>query len=157
MDFEIPSDIQAKLAELDAFIEREIKPLERENVQFFDHRREHARTDWDNGGLPRPEWEALLEEMRRRADAAGHYRFALPREYGGRDGSNLAMARIRDDSHPVYRDAEWQADTFAGGLLMSARHLARLGCAEDAATQCGMTPMAADVMWSKYQKEGLLS
>lgn len=69
----------------------------------------------------------------------------------------VAMARVRDDSHPVYRDAEWQADTFAGGLLMSARHLARLGCAEDAATQCGMTPMAAGVMWSKYQKEGLLA
>jgi hypothetical protein len=39
----------------------------------------------------------------------------------------VAMARTRDDSHPVYRDAEWQADTFAGGLLMSCKHLARLG------------------------------
>ena len=66
----------------------------------------------------------------------------------------VAMARIRDDSHPVYRDAEWQADTFAGGLLMSARHLAQLGCAEAAAANCGMTSMAARVMWSKYQKEG---
>lgn len=69
----------------------------------------------------------------------------------------VAMARVRDDSHPVYRDAEWQADTFAGGLLMSTRHLAQLGCADAAAAQCGMTPMAANVMWSKYQKEGLLS
>jgi transcriptional regulator with XRE-family HTH domain len=69
----------------------------------------------------------------------------------------VAMARVRDDSHPVYRDAEWQADTFAGGLLMSTRHLAQLGCADAAAAQCGMTPMAANVMWSKYRKEGLLS
>ena len=38
----------------------------------------------------------LLAEMRRRADHAGHYRFALPREYGGKDGSNLAMAIIRE-------------------------------------------------------------
>ena len=45
----------------------------------------------------------------------------------------VAMARVRDDSHPVYRDAEWQADTFAGGLLMSPEHLARLGCQENAA------------------------
>jgi acyl-CoA dehydrogenase len=30
------------------------------------------------------------------ADAAGHYRFALPREYGGQDGSNLWMAVIRE-------------------------------------------------------------
>src|ERR1700730_7947238 len=56
----------------------------------------------------------------------------------------------------VYRDAEWQADTFAGGLLMSSKHLARLGCHQNAAVQCGMTPMAASVMWSKYEKEGFL-
>jgi alkylation response protein AidB-like acyl-CoA dehydrogenase len=98
MDFEIPDDIKAYLDKLDAFIEREIRPLEREgdNIRFFDHRREHARTDWDNDGQPRPEWEALLAEMRRRADKAGHLRFALPRELGGRDGSNLAMAIIRE-------------------------------------------------------------
>jgi alkylation response protein AidB-like acyl-CoA dehydrogenase len=96
MDFEIPADIREKLAELDAFIERDIKPLERENMQFFDHRREHARTDWENGGRPRHEWEELLAEMRRRADKAGHLRFGLPRDLGGQDGSNLAMAIIRE-------------------------------------------------------------
>jgi transcriptional regulator with XRE-family HTH domain len=68
----------------------------------------------------------------------------------------VAMARVRDDSHPVYRDAEWQADTFAGGLLLSSRHVAQLGCQENAALQCGMTPMAASVMWAKYRKEGFL-
>ncbi|HEY2774585.1 MAG TPA: acyl-CoA dehydrogenase family protein [Candidatus Binatia bacterium] len=96
MDFQVPADIRAKLAELDDFIEREIKPLERENIQYFDHRREHARTDWDNDGRPRSEWEALLAEMRRRADRAGHLRFALPRHLGGSGGSNLAMAVIRE-------------------------------------------------------------
>ncbi len=98
MDFEIPEDIRAYLAVLDDFIEKEIKPLEQENdnIRFFDHRREHARTDWDNDGLPREDWEELLGEMRRRADAAGHLRFGLPREFGGQDGSNLAMAVIRE-------------------------------------------------------------
>src|SRR5512140_3544515 len=96
MDFEIPSDIRAKLAELDAFIEREIKPLEREHMQYFDHRREWARTDWENDGRPRHEWEALLAEMRRRADRAGHLRYSLPRHLGGQDGGNLAMACIRE-------------------------------------------------------------
>jgi acyl-CoA dehydrogenase len=97
MLFEIPAEITDYLAELDAFIEGEIRPLEQadDNVRFFDHRREHARTDWDNQGLPRHGGEALLAEMRRRADAAGHYRFAIPAEYGGKDGSNLAMAVIR--------------------------------------------------------------
>jgi acyl-CoA dehydrogenase len=96
MDFSIPPDIEAKLHELDEFIEREIKPLENQNRQFFDHRREHARTDWERDGQPRREWEELLGEMRRRADKAGHLRFALPREVGGQDGSNLAMAIIRE-------------------------------------------------------------
>ena len=98
MDFEIPQDIHEYLDELDAFIEAEIKPLEQEddNIRFFDHRREHARTDWDDGGLPRKEWEELLGEARRRADAAGHLRYAWPREWGGKGGSNLAMAIIRE-------------------------------------------------------------
>ncbi len=96
MDFDIPADIAAKLAELDAFIEAEIKPLEAENMQYFDHRREHARTNWDNDGQPEDAWEALLAEMKRRADRAGHLRFALPRDIGGADGSNLAMAIIRE-------------------------------------------------------------
>ena len=55
MDFNIPADVTAYLAELDAFIEKEIKPLERENdnIRFFDHRREWARTDFERDGLPR--------------------------------------------------------------------------------------------------------
>ena len=98
MDFDLPPDLQAYLAELDRFIEAEIKPLEAadDNIRFFDHRREWARTDFEGGGLPRHEWEALLTEARRAADRAGHFRFALPAEYGGRDGSNLWMAVIRE-------------------------------------------------------------
>jgi len=98
MDFDIPKELAAYLEELDAFIEREIKPLEQadDNIRFFDHRREYARTDWERGGLPREEWEALLAEARRRADAAGHYRYPYPKEYGGRDGTNLGMAIIRE-------------------------------------------------------------
>jgi acyl-CoA dehydrogenase len=96
LDFNIPPAIQAYLVELDEFIEREIKPLERENdnIRFFDHRREWARTDLERGGLPRHEWEGLLAEMRRRADRAAHYRCASPKEYGSKGGSNLAMAII---------------------------------------------------------------
>ena len=98
MDFDIPKDLQDYLPVLDAFIEAEIKPLENknDNIRFFDHRREDARTDWDRGGLPSEEWEALLGEARRLADAAGHYRYPIPEAYGGQDGSNLGMAVIRE-------------------------------------------------------------
>ena len=98
MDFAIPQDIAGFLAEMDAFIARELVPLERENdnVRFFDHRREDARTDWERGGLPNDEWEALLARVRKMADDAGLYRYPLPKRYGGRDGTNLGMAIIRE-------------------------------------------------------------
>ena len=98
MNFDIPKKLSSYLEELDTFIDNEIKPLEEENdnKRFFDHRREHARTDWDNDGRPREEWESLLSEARRRADAAGHFRYAFPKEFGGRDGTNLGMAIIRE-------------------------------------------------------------
>lgn len=98
MDFELPSDIVAKIAEIDAFIAREIKPLQAQddNERFFDHRREHARTDWDRDGQPRDEWNDLIAEMERRADKAGFLRYGLPVECGGSGGSNLAIAAIRE-------------------------------------------------------------
>ena len=98
MDFSIPQEIQDYLNTLDNFIENKIKPLENknDNIRFFDHRREHARTDWDRGGLPTEDWEDLLNEMRKIADQAGHLRYGLPKEYGGQDGSNLSMAIIRE-------------------------------------------------------------
>ena len=98
MDFSVPADIQTLLDELDEFIADEIKPLEAQddNIRFFDHRREAARTDFDRDGWPNAEWEALLKEMRRRADAAGFLRYHLPEKFGGEDGSNLGMAIIRE-------------------------------------------------------------
>ena len=98
MDFDVPADIQATLDALDDFIAQEIAPLQAQddNERFFDHRREWARTDFENDGVPRKEWEELLREMRRRADAAGWLRLALPEEFGGRSASNLEMAIIRE-------------------------------------------------------------
>ena len=98
MDFALDPELTAYLAELDAFIEAEIKPIENrdDNIRFFDHRREHARTDWDNDGLPRKEWEDLLGVARQKADEAGHLRYAWPKEMGGKGGSNLSMAVIRE-------------------------------------------------------------
>lgn len=62
MNFDLPADLKSYIASLDKFIDGTILPLQHadDNNRFFDHRREHARTNWDNGGLPRKEWEALL-------------------------------------------------------------------------------------------------
>lgn len=108
MDFNLPEALQHYVARLDAFICDTILPLQHadDNNRFFDHRREPARTQWDNQGLPTPEWEALLTHARSLADKAGFYRFPLPREYGGQGhpDTNLWMCAIRFHlaSHPVY-------------------------------------------------------
>jgi transcriptional regulator with XRE-family HTH domain len=68
----------------------------------------------------------------------------------------VVMPRARDDKHPVYRDAEWQADAFAGALLMSARHINGFASVDDAASQCGMSPQAAEVTWAKYRERGAI-
>jgi len=98
VDLELPQQLKDYLDELDAFIDAEIAPLQQQddNERFFDHRREDARTDWDRGGVPTEDWEALLGEAKRRADAAGHFRYASPEEYGGREGTILDMAVIRE-------------------------------------------------------------
>src|SRR6201996_2972994 len=98
MDFDLSPKLLAYLAELDASIAREIKPLEMQddNIKYFDHRREYERTDWDAGGLPKKEWEELLGEARRRADAAGHLRYGWPKELGGGGGTQLDLAVIRE-------------------------------------------------------------
>ncbi|KAF2672055.1 acyl-CoA dehydrogenase NM domain-like protein [Microthyrium microscopicum] len=103
MDFSLPPDLIQFLRDLDTFIDRSITPLQHtdDNNRFFDHRREHARTDWDAGGLPSPEWEDLLHAAVARADEAGFYRLALPAQFGGqRDGSgrggNVWMAVVRE-------------------------------------------------------------
>src|ERR1700748_2888640 len=80
VDFALPADLVAYLGELDQFIAHKIKPLEEadDNIRFFDHRREWARTDFEQGGLPRHEWEALLRKGKDRADDGGHLRVAVP-------------------------------------------------------------------------------
>ena len=99
MDFEIPDDIQDLLRRIDDFIEAEIKPLEQQddNIRFFDHRREYARTDFENGGVPaQGVGGRCCAEMRRRADKAGFLRYGAARRTRRPDGSNLAMAIIRE-------------------------------------------------------------
>jgi hypothetical protein len=48
------------VAELDRLSAAQIKPMERENMHFFDHKRERARTDGDQDVRPRAALRALL-------------------------------------------------------------------------------------------------
>ncbi len=123
---------QDLLDRIDRFAADELAPLEREHPQFFDHRREFARTDLDHGGVPAREWEELLTEMTRRADRAGLYRFALPAALGGADGSNLAMAQVREHlaARPVGLHSDLQSETSCVGNFPLVELLWRAGTAE---------------------------
>jgi acyl-CoA dehydrogenase len=96
VDWSIPADVTELLASIDAFIERELEPLQRANPDLFDHRREFARTDVERGGIPTQRWRDLLTQARRLAIQAGFYKYPFPAELGGNGGSNLAMALIRE-------------------------------------------------------------
>jgi len=134
VDVTVPQRLTDLLAEIDRFIDSEIVPLQAQddNERFFDHRREWARTDFENGGTPRPEWEELLHEATRRADAAGFYRYGLASDIGGRDGSQLDMAVIRE--HLAHRGLglhnDLQNEHSIVGNLIYARLLRLFGTAE---------------------------
>jgi transcriptional regulator with XRE-family HTH domain len=90
-------------------------------------------------------------------DGNGRDRFTCCHEFGHfllhRD---VAMARVREDADQVYCDSEWQADTFAGSLMLSHRHAKNFPTQAMASKSCGMTSTAVSVMFSKYQKAGLV-
>ncbi len=96
MDWSIPDDVTTFVHDLDVFIDTHIKPIEEANPEYFDHRREFSRTDVERGGIPTRRWREILHEARVLADKAGFYRYPLPAAIGGQDGSNVAMAVIRE-------------------------------------------------------------
>ena len=93
-----PSSLKKLLDNLDEFIEKTLKPIEESegNERFFNHRREYERTNWEDHGLPQKEWEDLLAKTRTLARDAGFLDFALPKEFGGGDATNLEMAVVRE-------------------------------------------------------------
>ena len=70
--------------------------------------------------------------MTRRADAAGLYRFPLPGELGGSDGSNLEMAIIREHlaNKPLGLHSDLQTETSCVGNFPIVLVLRALGSAE---------------------------
>jgi transcriptional regulator with XRE-family HTH domain len=88
---------------------------------------------------------------------AGRHRFTACHEFAHYlMHRKIRLARASSDDDPIYIDSEWQADEFAGTLLMSPRHAVRFESAAEMAEACGVSRHAAEVMWSKYQKEGII-
>lgn len=127
--------LPALIERIDGFIETELRPLQEQYPQYFDHRREFARTDVRRGGIPVREWEELLVEMTRRADAAGLYRFPLPQELGGSEGTNREMAAIREHlaNKPLGLHSDLQTETSCVGNFPIVLVLHALGSPEQKA------------------------
>ena len=99
VDFNLPEDLNEYLAELDDFIEAEIKPLEQ-------RRRQHPLLRPPPGGRPdrlgsRRAAQPRVGVADGRGPAPGRRRrpstgTRCPKEYGGQEGSNLGMAIIRE-------------------------------------------------------------
>jgi Zn-dependent peptidase ImmA (M78 family)/transcriptional regulator with XRE-family HTH domain len=86
----------------------------------------------------------------------GRARFTVCHEFGHfLLHRKIVMARSRQEHHHVYRDSEWQADFFAGCILLSKKHLSQFRDPDDAAKRCGMSREAARVMWTKLREAGV--
>lgn len=85
--------------------------------------------------------------------AKGRDRFTASHELGHLLlHSQVTFARMESSqSHPIYRDSEWQADEFASTLLAPPHIVKNFAGPLDLAASCKITASAAGVIWGKYQ------
>ena len=70
--------------------------------------------------------------------------------------SGIGMARaVADESVPVYRQSEWQANAFGGELLVFADYIPECDDVAEAMTKFGVSSEAAEYQWSKCEEDGL--
>jgi transcriptional regulator with XRE-family HTH domain len=65
----------------------------------------------------------------------------------------VGLARFRKDSDPIYCDAEWQADRFAGSLMMPRTLSTTVSTPTEAARKFGMSIQAAQFLLKKYREQ----
>jgi hypothetical protein len=66
------------------------------------------------------------------------------------------FARRANQATKTYMQSEWQANCFAGELLVSYRHIARCKSPADAADLFKVSLAAADFQWECFRKDGLV-
>lgn len=113
----------------------------------------------DEGRVPICGNELILRRdvYERACNGVGRDRFTACHELGHYlMHRRVRLARVRGDDDKIFRDAEWQADTFAGTLLMSPRYASNFSGPDEMADACMASPRAARHMWMKYEEEGVL-
>lgn len=116
----------------------------------------------DNHGLTYPNQSRIIlrEDVYEGARLGrGRDRFTAAHELGHfLMHRNVALARSTQAMTPpvAYRSSEWQANCFAGELLVSHRHLQGCNSPEELASRFGVSVQAAGVQWDVYEREGLI-
>ena len=88
----------------------------------------------------------------------GRPRFTLAHELGHwflHTGGTLTRLQ-KNEEVPTYCDVEWQADWFAGELLMPLRFMDAYDTIDEVVERHGVSPMAAEVRLHKLLKEGVI-
>lgn len=60
-------------------------------------------------------------------------------------------------NHPIYEDAEWQANSLTSAVMMSRRACSRVGTVQDLMDQCGVSRSAAVVRLFKLLEKRLIT
>lgn len=69
---------------------------------------------------------------------------------------DVSFARTCGANVPRYCDSEWQANCFAGELLVSAQHLDGCSGPSDLADRFGVSQAAAEIQWKAFKGDGLV-
>jgi len=123
--------------------------------------KEHAELG-DQHGLTRPELKEMLirEDVYEGArNGVGRDRFTIAHELGHyllHNEPGLARTLKPRGSFPVYKCAEWQANSFAGALLIPTDVAQALRNPHAIAETCGVSVDAATVQLKVLAQKGLL-
>ena len=115
----------------------------------------------DNHGLTYPDQRKIKirEDVYEAAcDGEGFYRLTIAHEFGHQLlHTDLGLARsVPTGELPAYRDSEWQANCFAGELLVCHRHAHKCRSADAAMEIFGVSRQAAEYQLGIYRKEKII-
>lgn len=98
----------------------------------------------------------IRSDVFRRAQAGyGRDRMTLAHELGHfllHSAPGLARQDTELTEHPLFEDSEWQADVFAGELLVAKRHVTPADTEETVAARFGVTQVAARVQLKAFSR-----
>ena len=115
----------------------------------------------DNHGLTYPDQRRIeiREDVYDRAcEGDGFYRLTVAHEMGHLIlHTNIPLARsVAVSDIPAYRSSEWQANCFAGELLVHHDFIGRCGDVDAAMELFGVSRSAAETQWEAFKRDKII-